>query len=95
MPQKRPSVSRNAVAGNWLEDCLLKTYWGLAPTCKERKLGPVRHSAGTAPALGQNAGADLPDWPHRALGEQSLWVVAVVRGNGIFAAETKPPKPFH
>jgi hypothetical protein len=26
--------------------------------------------------------------------EQSLWVVASVRGNGIFAAETKPPKPF-
>jgi hypothetical protein len=25
---------------------------------------------------------------------ESLWVVASVRGNGIFAAKTKPPKPF-
>jgi hypothetical protein len=27
--------------------------------------------------------------------KQSLWVVASVRGNGIFATETKPPKSFH
>ena len=53
-----------------------------------------------SPTYGQNGNTTAPDArPSCAviarILEQSLWVVASVRGNGIFAAETKPPKPFH
>jgi hypothetical protein len=75
-------------------------YQSLALSSRHRWPAPAWHGRRSPHRL---AGGIVPTAPDARpscaviarIFEQSVWVVASVRGNGIFAAETKPPKPFH